>query len=90
MRNGLLAWLVLALVPSAHAKTGSRSSVRSLKCTFPASAIAEWSDGELKTSLREDQDFSFHIDSIETKKQTAWFIGNAWSEDVAVKSRGRW
>ena len=67
MRNGLLAWLVLALVPSAHAKTGSRSSVRSLKCTFPASAIAEWSDGELKTSLREDQDFLF-ISTLSRRK----------------------
>ena len=34
MRNGLLAWLVLALVPSAHAETNSLSfrSVLFVKC----------------------------------------------------------
>jgi hypothetical protein len=56
-------------------------AARSLKCSFPWFASADW-DGDLPVLKTSKQDLGFHIDGIDHSKQAARMIGNAGSEDL--------
>jgi hypothetical protein len=58
-------------------------TTRSLKCSFPAAATADWNSDEprLRTSS-EQKDFGFNIDAIDHKTHKARLIGNAGSDDL--------
>lgn len=58
-------------------------SVRSLKCSFPKYASADWAANEPQTKVGT-QDFGFQIDGIDHSKSAARMIGNAGATDLAV------
>ena len=70
--------------PQLFAKPGDVKelfAVRSLKCTFPWYASAEWESDtpKLKTA---SQAFEFQIDGINLRDRVARLIGNAGSADL--------
>jgi hypothetical protein len=78
--------LAAQIVPDAGALR-ALIAARSLKCSFPWYASADW-DGDqplLKTATQKE--FAFHIDGIDFGKGSARLIGNAGAEDL-VATRG--
>lgn len=57
-------------------------SAKSLKCTFPWVAAAQWDRDEPAPRVRKNQDFTFQVDGINFGKGTARIIGNAGSDDL--------
>lgn len=58
-------------------------SARSLKCSFPWYAAADWNADEPKVK-NAGQEFGFHIDSIDRANRSARIIGNAGAEDLGA------
>jgi hypothetical protein len=58
-------------------------AARSLKCTFPWYAGADW-DEDLPQPKSAKQDFAFHIDGIDHAKGAARLIGNAGADDLTT------
>lgn len=56
-------------------------SVRSLRCSFPKFASADWGSSGPQTKTGS-QDFGFQIDGIDHAKQSARMIGNAGATDL--------
>jgi hypothetical protein len=60
-------------------------TTRSLKCSFPAAASADWDRDEPRLQISSQQkNFEFNIDGIDHKTHKARIIGNAGSDDLTV------
>jgi len=81
--------LLLALLPAFYGQSAMATeqrplaAVKSWKCEFPLVATSDWQKDEPSPEIKK-QTFSFHIDNVNIKAQTARMIGNAGSEDVVV------
>ena len=82
---GLAASLAAQIAPEADAVRDLRAA-RSLKCTFPWYASADWDEDEPTVKTASQVDFAFHIDGIDYLKGTARIIGNAGAEDLIAIS----
>ena len=86
--------LALSLTVLALIGLGGRSSIaqstlsdiQSLKCRFPINVgVGPWQLGELPgVEVSRDQEFEFHLDSIDVERHSARLIGNIAAIDVAV------
>jgi hypothetical protein len=93
-RTGAILGILLAAGGSARSSTAQMFPdeaaqqallrARSLKCSFPWYASAEWTGDEPKVKSARQDEFGFHLDSIDHKKRAARLIGNAGSEDLVV------
>jgi hypothetical protein len=88
--SGALAVIVVALAVGLDAQilpgpkdVQSLLSLRSLKCSFPWYASADWDADEPKIKIAS-QGFTFNIDSIDYKKGSARLIGNAGAVDLGA------
>jgi hypothetical protein len=78
--------LIIGLEGSAQVQTRqvqALTSVRSLKCTFPRVAQANWRDDSPKPIVK-NQDFGFEIRAIDSSKGTAVIGGELGTANVPV------
>lgn len=59
-------------------------ALRSLKCSFPWYASADWDEDQPKVRSAPQKDFEFNIDGINYEKRSARLIGNAGAEDMTA------
>jgi hypothetical protein len=66
--------------------TGMRALVaaRSLKCSFPWYASADWDQDQPQMKSASQKEFGFQIDSIDYRKASARIIGNAGADDLTA------
>ena len=58
------------------------TEARSLKCTFPWYASADWDADQPEIKNASQKEFEFQIDGIEYRTSRARFIGNAGADDL--------
>ncbi len=61
-------------------------ATRSLKCTFPWYASADWDEDRPQVKNATQAKFGFIIDGIDYQKGTARLIGNAGAENLTAAS----
>jgi hypothetical protein len=59
-------------------------AARSLKCSFPWYASANWQLDHPQVKSASQQEFGFQVDGIDYRKATARIIGNAGADDLAA------
>ena len=91
-KAGIVAAFVVCIAAAASAQivapvndVRALLAVRSLKCTFPWYASADWNEDAPKVK-NATQEFGFNIDSIDYPKGSARMIGNAGAEDLVAAS----
>lgn len=83
----VLGSAVVSVAAQVVAEAGSVRALRdarSLKCTLPWYASADWDEDEPKFKTAAQAGFAFHIDGIDHAKGTARIIGNGGAEDLTV------
>lgn len=78
--------LVALFSTYAFAEETSLNKLVSLKCEFPIIATNDWQNDAPEPKIEKEQKFAFHIDGIDTSKDTARIIGNAGAEVLTTVS----
>lgn len=80
----LLALAGLALASPLAGQDVELINVRSLRCSFPEYASADWQEDRPRITVDDDQDMVFHLDNIDHEANTARMIGGVGAGDLRV------
>ena len=82
--SGMLGSVLAAQTFPDAATIRALKDARSLKCTFPWYASADWNADQPQIKSATQKEFGFQIDGIEYRAAKARIIGNGGADDLTV------